>query len=333
MAAVHHLPNMQRLKSHFLALESIQDLPLDRISYPKSVYAGVKSRLLAKAPPRFSVVKVKGHEDPDSLEPGSEEWLDAVGNDHADRAAKQGAALHSLPSTSELSDHRTQSEVLGRWLQYAYRALELWPRLLSGPRRDLDKRDKAELACESGDRSYPEDLLGLIYRRNWGGGESCLGPSADAAAARCHFASGALSVLRPETETHAWRRRAGKWICNSCLGISHAVVPGRSVGCPGFSPRVREALHAGKGHKLMLAPFTDGNGLVVICAGCGPHMTTNRRCKLHTETCRPGFAGNPAAKAHWKRESDRMHPRHSEGDAKVLEPVIPWSSLAPAPHE
>ena len=82
---------------------------------------------------------------------------------------------------------------------------------------------------------------------------------------------------------------------------------------------------ADEGHVLMLAPFTDGSGLVVICSACGHPMTTNRQSKLHTEKCKPGFANNPGARAAWTRVSRRLHPKHSEGDGQVLEPLLPWS--------
>ena len=40
------------------------------------------------------MVKVEAHRCTQALDPGSQEWVDAKGNDLADSLARQGAALH-----------------------------------------------------------------------------------------------------------------------------------------------------------------------------------------------------------------------------------------------
>ena len=63
-----------------------------------------------------TLVKVKAHQDPDLLEPGSDMQFQVVGNDAADKWAKKGALSHVLPEAviDDFLRHRTQNlQVLG----------------------------------------------------------------------------------------------------------------------------------------------------------------------------------------------------------------------------
>jgi hypothetical protein len=77
----------------------------------------------------------------------------------------------------------------------------------------------------------------------------------------------------------------------------------------------------------MVSFFSDSAGIVVLCARCGAHSTSNRRCKkLHGDTCKRKALSAGAAACH-ERLKALMHPKHEKGDAKVLEPWVPLASL------
>ncbi len=63
----------------YQGIESLEARPLDRISYRKSMYAGVHVEIRGRCPDGFTVHKVQGHVSPESC--GSQdEWFEAVGN-------------------------------------------------------------------------------------------------------------------------------------------------------------------------------------------------------------------------------------------------------------
>jgi hypothetical protein len=92
-----------------------------------------------------------------------------------------------------------------------------------------------------------------------------------------------------------------------------------------------------RGHNLLIATFSDGKGVVVVCSRCGHHATTNRPNELHKSAClavggQARFASAGAAAA-YRRISLGMHPKHSKGDAKVLDPCMPLAAVVQAGRE
>ena len=129
---------------------------------------------------------------------------------------------------------------------------------------------------------------------------------------------------------HEWHWQSGRWLCTLCLSSSRLPVPRRDK-CPGRAANIRRLLEDPKGHKLQVATFTDGFGVVVICSLCGHFSASNRAGPLHKERCKAkggqaAFA-SPGARAAYLRVVKGQHPKHAKGDAKVLEPCISADAL------
>jgi hypothetical protein len=129
---------------------------------------------------------------------------------------------------------------------------------------------------------------------------------------------------------HEWHWQNGRWLCTRCLSSSRLAVPRRDK-CPGSAANVRKLLNDPKGHKLQVATFTDGFGVVVICSLCGHFCASNRTGPLHKDKCKAkggqaAFA-SPGARAAFLRVVKGQHPTHAKGDAKVLEPCISADAL------
>ncbi len=132
---------------------------------------------------------------------------------------------------------------------------------------------------------------------------------------------------------HTWKWQTGRWICTSCLATSRTSVPRQIFRCPGLSPSIRDLLNRPRGHKLQIATFTSGAGLVVICSGCGRFTTSNRRGVLHNEPCpsegrAQAVFQSDGARFSYKRVCEGKHPSYKQGSSKVLDPCISAEMLA-----
>ena len=78
-----------------------------------------------------------------------------------------------------------------------------------------------------------------------------------------------------------------------------------------------------KGHNLFFSVFTDGIGMALVCSRCGLYSTSSRPC--FPNLC----VGLSSAGAEWayNRISQGMHPKHAEGQGKVLGPCLPADLL------
>ena len=81
------------------------------------------------------ILKVPAHVKPAALPPLTHEWYLAVGNDLADRHAKQGALSLAQPSEAERQKWVDETAALRRFLLYAAQALKLFPRI--APTKEL----------------------------------------------------------------------------------------------------------------------------------------------------------------------------------------------------
>eukprot|EP00959_Pyramimonas_sp_CCMP1952_P038761 811617-Pyramimonas_sp.AAC.1 len=79
--------------------------------------------------PSSCLCKVKGHQNLEAEFSSPEERTHALGNDAADKAAKQAAQKLAQPSRSEVESHAFQTRLLGRFLRYLARILPMWPAL------------------------------------------------------------------------------------------------------------------------------------------------------------------------------------------------------------
>jgi hypothetical protein len=129
---------------------------------------------------------------------------------------------------------------------------------------------------------------------------------------------------------HDWHWQAGRWLCTSCLSSSRLAVPRREK-CPGQAPSLRKLLQDPQGHKLQIATFSDSFGIVVICSLCGHFTTSNRTGELHKKPCKAkggqaAFA-SPGARSAYSRVAAGKHPKHSKGEARVLDPCVSADAL------
>ena len=95
---------------------------------------------------------------------------------------------------------------------------------------------------------------------------------------------------------------------------------------------MRDLLQRPQGHKLQIAIFTSGAGLVVICSGCGRFTTSNRRGVLHNEVC-PAKGRSQAAfqsegaRFAYRRVCEGKHPAYKQGSSKILDPCVAAETL------
>jgi hypothetical protein len=175
---------------------------------------------------------------------------------------------------------------------------------------------------------FLEDALGPLLRR-----------PAQAQPAAPHLSQDRAQppAEEPPTLRHEWHWQAGRWICTACLSTSRLAVPPRLGKCAGMSPNLANLVRNPRRHKLHIATFTDGKGIVVVCSRCGHYSTSNRPVKLHKEDCaavggQASFA-SPGAASAYRRVALGQHPRHAMGEAKVLDPCMSLEALLRASRE
>ncbi len=138
---------------------------------------------------------------------------------------------------------------------------------------------------------------------------------------------GTRAATALQAETHNWRWRSRQWVCVSCLARTRQATPNRAARCPGHAEAIQELLRERRGHKLMTSYFSNKVGIIITCARCGSHTSSRRRNKkLHQEPCLDKPL-SPGAAACLERVRTQWHPKHAEGEAKVLEPWLPLDSL------
>ena len=215
-----------------------------------------------------------------------------------------------------------------RFLQFVPRALALWPQV--GPtsgKHSLPKREG--FVGRSSGSSFASDVLGPMLRQQSRPTQNQESQdSSTLAPALLPSQQSELPAHRQvDVERHTWRWQVGRWLCTQCLASSRGAVPSRIYGCKGMAPNLADLLQRPRKHVLQIATFSSGAGVVVICSRCGHYATTNRPCKLHKQACKNGFESQGARTA-YERVSMGLHPRHAQGDTKVLDPCVAASALA-----
>ncbi len=124
---------------------------------------------------------------------------------------------------------------------------------------------------------------------------------------------------------HEWGNRSGTWYCRVCLAASRAVHPPRTR-CPSMAQSMAKVVTESQGHNVLVAPRTDGTGIVLMCSRCGHYAATARPTNLHKKA-RQGGVESQGAEHSYLRFARGVHPRYAEGPAKVLEPAFPASWL------
>jgi predicted secreted protein len=93
--------------SDYKGLERFEEAPQDVISRRQSIYSGVKVQLRARAPKGFRVVKVAAHVAQEDCT-SAEERYRALGNEFADRLAKEAALKTQSPTNAQLQQYHLQ---------------------------------------------------------------------------------------------------------------------------------------------------------------------------------------------------------------------------------
>ncbi len=313
LAAATLSATVSEARSDYKGLEDLQNRALHAVSHRASLYAGVHRQIRGRAPPGFRVSKVKGHASLDDSMT-AEDKFNAVGNDFADRTAKAAAARLPRPSDAELAEWQQQQSFLRKYVRYVPEALMKW--IAVNPSQGHKSLPKRADGAQRARTSFIGDFLGSLRPSDQvepgstarpsvaavpPEGSAASGPSTDrrredymqvepAASSSAHSAAeppeaptASLRSGRPEPLKHTWRWQAGRWLCTNCLATSRTTVPRQIFGCLGLAPNIRSLLQRPQGHRLQIATFTSGAGIVVICSGCGRFTTSNRRGVLHKE--------------------------------------------------
>ena len=92
---------------------------------------------------------------------------------------------------------------------------------------------------------------------------------------------------------------------------------------------MRKAIMSPEGHNLLFSCFTDGVGMLLVCSRCGLYSSSNWPC--FPNPC--VGVSSAGAESAYSRISQGMHPKHAEGQAKVLGPCLQADLLKTgAPH-
>ncbi len=128
----------------------------------------------------------------------------------------------------------------------------------------------------------------------------------------------------PRTHARDWATtaRVTRWTCRVCLCTTRAAHPPKQ-GCAGFCVEMRKAIMNPKCHNLLFSLFTDGIGMVLVCSRCGLYSASNRPC--FPNPC--VGVSSAGAESAYNCISQGMHPKHAEGQGKVLGPCLPTDLL------
>ena len=336
LALATHATSAVDALSDYKGLEHFEDAPQDVISRRQSIYSGVRVQIRARAPQGFRVVKVAAHVVQESCTSEVDRFR-ALGNDWADRLAKEAALETQSPTSEQLQQYHLQTAFLHRFLRYVPAALGRWPQV--GPtngKQVLPKRPGA--AVRTGRASFVHDALGVLEAE----AASQNGVPAQAEGFQDSSAGWAdppevIRAPRPQHATeegvrrHDWHWQAGRWICAACLTTSRSGVPPRLGKCAGMASNLASLIRNPRKHTLQIATFTDGCGVVVVCSRCGHYSTSNRPVELHKKDCvaiqGQQFCASPGAKAAYERICAGKHPRHAKGEAKILDPCMAIETL------
>jgi hypothetical protein len=115
------------VRTDFSGLARLGNKSATEAAHRLAFHGGLKLLILGRSSPSCRFLKVAAHVDPDGLEEGSEEWIRAVGNQEADRAAKRGASLQPPWADSEQEYYDMQVQIVDKYFRYAAAALAHWP--------------------------------------------------------------------------------------------------------------------------------------------------------------------------------------------------------------
>jgi hypothetical protein len=125
-------------------------------------------------------------------------------------------------------------------------------------------------------------------------------------------------------------------VCRMSYDIAHGGPP-RLGKCPGMASNLARLVQDPRKHRLHIATFADGKGVVVVCSRCGHYATSNRPTQLHKKDCvavggQSAFA-SPGAESAYRRIVQGKHPKHAKGEGKVLDPCMFLEALRKAGQE
>ena len=240
------------------------------------------------------------------MEPLSDSWLQAKGNEAADIWAKKGAALHDLPDASEREGHLKRAVLLKKFLKMIGSILPLWPAL--GPSEHSRKEKR------KGKSQRPPGKRGQLV-------------GAEAALAEVRPPERGEQVAPPPDpiqplgakQPHQWVWKRGHWACSACLMramTDEARLRRLSEECKGSLEPLVELVKRPKGHALQAFDYLDGSGsFLVACSKCGSFAEGCYRSLA--KKCTRGFA-NKFAKYAWGRIGRGMHPKPRRGLVGVV---------------
>ncbi len=306
------------------------------------MYSGLKVQIRGRGS-HMATEKVPGHVVIEDLAPGSEAWLDGVGNDIADKHARKGAALHAGPAPQDLQRVAQDRALLKRFLTYAGEALQLWEAIGPAKRarsQALPRLDsKPELCNGAQGRTFRHDVLGPWFQTASQDAPTQHPPPPAASTAseegparrRLRGKQPARNLLGhsgvpPKHSGHLWRFRRNHWACAVCLKMSRKDPPSRTEVCPGYSQVMRDLFLNPHGHALHFSRFLDESGICICCFKCGRYCTSNRKNQALAEVClnKPSSTGVAASLVRLKA---LKHPLHPKGEHIVFESWAPLEML------
>ena len=268
-----------------------------RATGPRSCYAGISRVARAHGEGRVHTTWVKAHVDADKagLEPGTQQWLDAKGNEHADTWAAKGRLLHPQQATGAIQAWSADLKCYTEHLEQVACALAVWA---SSDTSTIDWRGKSEQQQPQPPPPPPRGRQGYQHPR---------------------FQAVEVPPLPGHTELclqHRWRRHRGatQTRCTQCLAVQQR------------TPTKECQPHR---HWVFKHDFSN-HEVAVWRSECGSHLWACLRCGGWAEVLPRMLQGyclgtqTPATARDLSRISSGCHPRqHAEG----LTPTS-WEALA-----
>jgi hypothetical protein len=281
--------------------------------------------------------KVKAHQNIEEVDITEDLGFFAVGNYHADRAAKEALRLHPAVPTAITTSAFSLEEAFAAFCTFAGRALALFP--AAGKRGKERQQQKSRMrnaaktvavhpvvvaaavgaAIASSSASQPRSTRSRSSDRE---------QPTETAQARPRPRPKAKAVQPPQSQqqpvalpaVHLWQAVDNHWRCRCCFALAFSMTEGRRAEeCSGGNEAFRSLVSEPRGHMLLVGTLLDDDSLLVICSRCGSSGAACLRSSLHSE-CSGVLNRGAAERIRAASRGAHPAPRHR---ARKLGPLVP----------
>jgi hypothetical protein len=288
---------------------------------------------------QLELQKVKAHQSIENIDILDDLGFFAIGNYHADRAAKEALWLHPPVPTTISQAMVSLEEAFSVFCTFAGQALALFP--AAGKKGKERQQQKARLRSAAKPAAvHPVVVAAAVVAAIASSSASqprhSRSRSRSEGRERSEAAARVPSQPRPRARPqqpqpqpqpqpqahhvlHQWQAVDNHWRCRSCYTLAYSMPAGRRVeGCKGSNEAFRNLVTDPRGHSLLVATLDDDT-LLVICSRCGSCGAACLRSSLHTD-CSGVLNRGAAERVRAASRGVHPAPRHR---ARKLGPLVP----------